>query len=141
MLDINFIRANLKELEKVSKQKGVEIDYKLLLKLDDQRRDLIAKIDELRKRRNEIANLLKDPKQRNEQVMSEGKEYYVKPGDIVCTKAGDEHDVLEVYEDLAAFWLEDATPSGGRTGHLHLDEVKAKGHPVPAKPLPKDFSQ
>ena len=74
MLDINFIRANLKELEKVSKQKGVEIDYKLLLKLDDQRRDLIAKIDELRKRRNEIANLLKDPKQRNEQVMSEGKE-------------------------------------------------------------------
>jgi mannose-6-phosphate isomerase-like protein (cupin superfamily) len=33
-------------------------------------------------------------------VMSEGKEYYVKPGDIVCTRTGDEHDVLEVYEDL-----------------------------------------
>jgi len=74
MLDINFIRENLKELEKVSKQKGVEIDYKQLLKLDDKRRDLIAKIDDLRKRRNEIANLLKDPKQRNEKVISEGKE-------------------------------------------------------------------
>ena len=24
----------------------------------------------------------------------------MKPGDIVCTKAGDDHDVLEVYEDL-----------------------------------------
>ena len=72
-------------------------------------------------------------------VLSEGQEYYVKPGDIVCTKAGDEHDVLEIYEDLEAFWFEDATPEGGRTGHLHRDESKAKGHPVPAKAIPDDF--
>lgn len=72
-------------------------------------------------------------------VMSEGQEYYVKPGDIVCTKAGDEHDVLEIYEDLEAFWFEDTTPDGGRTGHLHRDEGKAKGHPVPVKAIPEDF--
>jgi mannose-6-phosphate isomerase-like protein (cupin superfamily) len=72
-------------------------------------------------------------------VLSEGVEYYVKPGDIVCTKAGDEHDVLEVYEDLDGFWFEDATPPGGRTGHLHRDDHKAKGHAVPFKPLPEDF--
>ncbi len=72
-------------------------------------------------------------------VMSEGKEFYVKPGDIVCTKTDDEHDILEVYEDLDAFWFEDATPAGGRTGHLHRDDEKAKGHPVPALPLPTDF--
>src|SRR5690348_12527649 len=30
-------------------------------------------------------------------VRSEGQEFYVKPGDIVCTRAGDEHDVVEVY--------------------------------------------
>ena len=74
-------------------------------------------------------------------VMSEGVEFYVRPGDIVCTKAGDEHDVLEVYEDLEGFWFEDATPVGGRVGHLHRDEAKAKGHPVPAKPLPADFPE
>ncbi len=74
-------------------------------------------------------------------VMSEGEEFYVKPGDIVCTKAGDEHDVLEVYEDLEGFWFEDATPAGGRVGHLHRDEVKAKGHAVPALPLPGDFPE
>jgi len=45
----------------------------------------------------------------------------------------------EVYEDLEGFWFEDATPAGGRIGHLHRDDVKAKGHPVPAKPLPEDF--
>jgi mannose-6-phosphate isomerase-like protein (cupin superfamily) len=63
-------------------------------------------------------------------VMSEGREYPVKPGDIVCTRAGDEHDVVEVYEDLEAFWFEDATPPGGRTGHLHRAPEDAKGHEV-----------
>ena len=72
-------------------------------------------------------------------VMSEGEAFYVKAGDIVCTKAGDEHDVLEVYEDLEAFYFEDATPEGGRTGHLHTDAEKAKGHDVPLCPLPDDF--
>lgn len=72
-------------------------------------------------------------------VMTEGQEYYVKPGDIVCTKAGDEHDVLEVYEDLEAFWFEAETPPGGRTGHLHYAEEKSQGHPVLAKPVPEDF--
>jgi mannose-6-phosphate isomerase-like protein (cupin superfamily) len=73
-------------------------------------------------------------------VFSEGQEYYVTVGDIVCTKAGDEHDVLEVYEDMEAFWFEDETPPGGRVGHLHNDELSAKGHPVPGLPLPPDFS-
>lgn len=72
-------------------------------------------------------------------VISEGKESYVKAGDIICTKAGDEHDFLEVYEDIEAFWFEDATPPGGRIGHLHYDDEKASGHPVSALPLPEDF--
>ena len=74
-------------------------------------------------------------------VMTEGRTFYVKAGDIVCTKAGDEHDVIEVYEGLEAFWLEDATPAGGRVGHLHRDAQKAKSHPVPSLPIPEDFPQ
>ena len=72
-------------------------------------------------------------------VMSEGNEFYVKPGDIVSTRAGDEHDCVEIYEDLEAFYFEDATPEGGRTGHLHRDDEKAKGRSVPHKPLPANF--
>ena len=72
-------------------------------------------------------------------VMTEGSVAYVKRGDIVCTKRGDEHDVLEVYEDLVSFWFEDATPEGGRVGHLHRDEAKSQGHAVPGLPLPEDF--
>ena len=72
-------------------------------------------------------------------IMTEGQTSYVKAGDIVCTEAGEEHDVIEVYEDLEAFWFEEATPPGGRIGHLHRDADKAKGHPVPSLPLPEDF--
>jgi mannose-6-phosphate isomerase-like protein (cupin superfamily) len=74
-------------------------------------------------------------------VMTEGQIAYVKPGDIVCTRAGDEHDILEVYEELEAFWFEDATPPGGREGHLHQDAEKAQGHRVVGRPVPEDFPQ
>ena len=74
-------------------------------------------------------------------VVTEGESFYVKPGDIVCTKAGDEHDMTEIYEDIESFYFEDATPEGGRTGHLHRDETKAKGHAVAALPLPADFPE
>ena len=74
-------------------------------------------------------------------VMTEDQTFYVKAGDIVCTMAGDEHDVVEVYEDLEAFWFEDAMPSGGRIGHLHRESDKAQGHPVLGLPTPEDFPQ
>ena len=74
-------------------------------------------------------------------IMTEGQTFYVKAGDIVCTKAWDEHDIIEVYENLEAFYFEDATPAGGRVGHLHRNADKAKGHPVPSLPIPKDFPQ
>lgn len=64
-------------------------------------------------------------------VMTENHEFVVEKGDIVCTKAGDEHDVLEVYEDLEAFWFEGPCPPGGRMGHLHRSPELAQGHPVP----------
>ena len=63
-------------------------------------------------------------------VLSEGIEYLVGPGDVVCTQAGEEHDVLAVYEDLEAFFWEDALPPGGRTGHLHRSTELAAGHDV-----------
>lgn len=68
-------------------------------------------------------------------IVTEGMEYLVRRGDIVCTRAGDEHDVLEVYEGFEAFWFEGPCPPGGRTGHLHRLAEHAAGHPVPARPL------
>ena len=72
-------------------------------------------------------------------IVTEGEEHYVMPGDIVCTNSGDEHDVIELYEDLEAFWFEEACPPGGRKGHLHRTPEEAQGHLVPVRPLPEDF--
>ena len=74
MLDINFIKENLKELKKVTKDKSIKLDYELLLKLDDHRRQLIQETDLVRQRRNEIADLLKDPKKRSQKIIDEGKD-------------------------------------------------------------------
>jgi mannose-6-phosphate isomerase-like protein (cupin superfamily) len=74
-------------------------------------------------------------------IANDGVYSYVKTGDIVCIKAGDEHDILEVYgeEGLELFWLYEPAPHGGQFGHLHRSAEKAKPHPVPAKPVPPDF--
>ena len=55
-----------------------------------------------------------------------------RPGDIVCTPTGTEHDVVGVSETLEAFWFEGRTPEGGRVGHLHRTEEDARGHVVPS---------
>lgn len=74
-------------------------------------------------------------------ILNDGKEYYVKAQDIVCIKAGAEHDILEVYgdEDFELFWLYEPGPEDGRLGHLHRSPAQAQEHPVPAKPIPADF--
>ena len=55
MLDINFIRDNRELVKKSIEARKAEVDLEKLLKLDDQRRDLIAKVDELRAKRNDAA--------------------------------------------------------------------------------------
>ncbi len=68
-------------------------------------------------------------------IFSEGVEYDVGPGDIVCTQAGEEHDVLAVAEDLEAFFWEDRLPDGGVRGHLHRTPEAKAGHDVATIPL------
>ncbi len=55
MLDINFIRKNQALVEKSAREKGYHISIVDLLALDDQRRELLQKVDELRRLRNEVS--------------------------------------------------------------------------------------
>lgn len=55
MLDINFIRENKNIVKKAAQEKGVDVDIEKLLKIDEERRELIGKVDELRQKRNEAA--------------------------------------------------------------------------------------
>jgi mannose-6-phosphate isomerase-like protein (cupin superfamily) len=72
-------------------------------------------------------------------IFSDGTEHYVQAGDVVVTRAGDTHDVVEVYEALEGFFVETGHPAGGRPGHLHRLEGERAGHAVPVRELPDDF--
>lgn len=52
MLDIKFIRENLELVKEAAKNKNREVDWEMLLKLDDRRRELIGKAEGLRADRN-----------------------------------------------------------------------------------------
>ena len=76
-------------------------------------------------------------------VLNGRREYYVQAGDIMCIKAGDEHDILEVYgdEDLQLFYFYEPGRSDARLGHIHVSPKQANGHVVPRLAVPDDFPE
>ncbi len=68
MLDIQFIRDNPKLVEEKSLQKGYKIDVQQLITLDTDRRTRLTQIEELRRRRNELADSLKNQRPSAEQI-------------------------------------------------------------------------
>ena len=55
MLSIDFIRANKSKVIEAAKNKNRQVDIDKILKLDDQRREIIQKIQLLREERNKLA--------------------------------------------------------------------------------------
>ncbi len=56
MLDIHYIREHWKEVEDKIATKGVKIDVQALLKIDEKRRELLSKVEELRAFKNKSSN-------------------------------------------------------------------------------------
>jgi seryl-tRNA synthetase len=71
MLDINFIRQNRQLVEEGVKAKGRKVDIEKLLKLDKERRDLMARIEKLRSQSNKKSDkfkTLKDGEEKQRQI-------------------------------------------------------------------------
>ena len=97
MLDIRFIRENAERVRQDALNKGYKnADIKTVIALDDERKTLTAKIDELRTRRNQIAASMKNAggKPSAEQI-AEGKK--IKEELVVFEK-----DYRELDEKLTA---------------------------------------
>jgi seryl-tRNA synthetase len=71
MLDIRFIRDNATTVQQNARQKGYEVNINELLALDASRRTLLAKTEEIRKKRNVIASKMKGKP--SEDLVAEGK--------------------------------------------------------------------
>ena len=54
-------------------------------------------------------------------MRSEGVDHVVVPGDVLVTRMGDKHEIIEILEDTRYFWLEGQLRGERRHGHLHCD--------------------
>jgi len=66
-----------------------------------------------------------------------GDVHQVRPGDIIYTPAGLDHDVIAVASDnaLEVFWLSWPLPPGASGQHLHRTPIDATKHVVPFRPV------
>ena len=66
MLDMKFLRANLDRVREGAEQKRIEVDLDRLIALDDERKEVLREVEELRNRKKtagkEIAKLEGDEK-------------------------------------------------------------------------------
>lgn len=92
MLDIRFVRENAEKVKEAARQKKYDVDVDRTLELDEQRRELQRKADELRQRRNEIANAMKGGRP-EQSLIDEGK--------TIKTELSEVEERLRVVEDEA----------------------------------------
>jgi len=55
MLDVKYIRENLDEVIKAAENRGAEVDLEKVIKLDDERKDILYRIETLRTEANQLS--------------------------------------------------------------------------------------
>ncbi len=90
MLDIRFIREHPERVQEAATQKGYTVNIQELLRADESRRELQAKADELRTRRNEISSQMKGGKPAPE---------LVEQGRVIKTELVEVEDRLRVADE------------------------------------------
>ncbi|MFA4941770.1 MAG: serine--tRNA ligase [Patescibacteria group bacterium] len=95
MLDIKFIRDNAKKIKEAAKNKNIKVDIDELLKIDEKRKETQAEIDELRAKRNELAQSANGKKPTAEQI-KEGK----KIKEEIADSEKKFNEINEEYENL-----------------------------------------
>jgi len=77
MLDIKFIKQNTEKVKMAAKVKNINIDIDLLLRLNDERMSLLAKVEKIRAEKKENANSINlmsnDNKEKREILVNNGK--------------------------------------------------------------------
>lgn len=102
MLDINYIRENLEKVKKSIEARKSDVDLEKLLELDDQRRKLIIRVDELRAKKNVAAK---------EKNIEEGKKIKVELGGLEKQLSQVESEWLKLMYEIPNILL-DEVPIG-----------------------------
>lgn len=106
MLDIRFIRENVEAVQENARRKNYDVDIAKLVKLDDQRRELAARADELRERRNANAAKMKGGKP-DRALIDEGKVIKIELAELEESLSLVEQDVLKLQKAVPNMALDD----------------------------------
>lgn len=110
MLDIKFIRENADRVQESTRQKGYDVDIRSLLKLDDDRRTLQQRVDDLRERRNQNAAKMKGGKP-EQTLIDEGKQIKIELAEQENYLTNLETEYLELLKSVPNVAL-DSVPVG-----------------------------
>ena len=120
MLDIRYIRDNPERVTEFSKQKGYEVDVSRVLELDEQRRELQQKGDELRTERNTISDIMKKSGGKPDQEQ-------IERGRVLKTELAEIDERYRVIDDefLKLMWgipnvLQEGVPIGGEEDSVEI---------------------
>jgi len=137
MLDINLIRENPNQVKQSIRRRGLKVDIEHLLTIDNKRRELIQKIENLRAEKNRISRTQKEEdKKRGKEIKQELKN--IEP--ILKETQQAEEDILMQVPNL----LHRETPDGkDETENVELRafggkpqyNFEAKGHDELGKSL------
>ena len=128
MLDINFIRNNQKLVEHSAKSKGYKINLSQIFELDDTRKSLNREVDELRSRRNTLADVAKKSKPTPEAI-AEGKEIKAKLSELEPKLTELESTLTNLLKSVPNIIFDDV-PLGGEEDSVevkHWGEKSTKG--------------
>lgn len=101
MLDIRFIRENADAVQENARRKNYDVNIAKLIELDDSRRELSARADELRERRNANAAKMKGAQGKPDQaVIDEGKAIKVELAELEESLGLVEQDVLTLQKKV-----------------------------------------
>lgn len=118
MLDIRYIRDNADRVQEASRQKGYDVDVSRLLKLDDERRELQGRVDELRTKRNENTAKMQGSKPEQSQI-DEGKQIKIALAEqegYLKTLEAEYNNALQAVPNVTA----DDVPLGGEEDSVEI---------------------
>uniref|UniRef100_A0A7C4UBS9 Serine--tRNA ligase n=1 Tax=candidate division WOR-3 bacterium TaxID=2052148 RepID=A0A7C4UBS9_UNCW3 len=96
MFPLKFIRENKERVKEGIRKKNMEIDIEGLLSLDDKRRELIKKTDDMRARQNKLTKEVSEKKRRNE----DPKDIIDELKDLKSEIARNEEELKKIEEEI-----------------------------------------
>ena len=115
---MKFIRENLELVEKSAKEKGYKVKVSEVVEIDDERKQSLVEVEELRRKRNEVAAQMKGGKPAPE-LITEGKHIKQELAEKEAALEAVENKLKELLKTIPNVIFEDV-PLGGEEDSVEV---------------------